>query len=245
MLQLFIDKGNTALKWQLVEKTSLVGEGVVSNERLLEDEWNTLATQRLSGIYVSSVGSDNFCRDLTVWAKKYSQPLPVFIESTREICGVVNAYKEPERLGVDRWLAMIAAHNKYPGMLCVVDSGTALTMDFLLGNGEHLGGFIVPGAALMTKSLLDNTQKIQLDDTAKQGQLGKNTKEAVSFGIEQMLQAFVQGKVVEIESKYQQKVTVVLTGGHANDLLDGLVVSVELEEDLVLQGLKLIVKQSQ
>ena len=245
MLQLFIDKGNTALKWQLVAQASLVQAGVVSNERLLEDEWKTLATQRLSGIYVSSVGSDEFRAELIKWAEKNAQPLPVFIESTDEICGVLNAYKQPERLGIDRWLAMIAAHNKYSGTVCIVDSGTALTMDFVLASGEHLGGFIVPGAALMKRSLLDNTQKIQLDDKAKQGQLGKSTSEAVNFGIEQMLQAFVQGKVLEVESKYQQKVTVVLTGGHASDLMDRLCVSVELEKDLVLQGLKLVVKQSQ
>jgi len=242
MLQLYIDRGNTALKWQLVENTELLESGVFGNDVALTEGLSTLTSYCLSNIYVSSVASEEFYRHLTAWAKEYRQPFPNFVESTREACGVLNAYQEAGQLGVDRWLAMIAAHHKYSGMLCVVDSGTALTMDFLLENGNHLGGFIVPGAELMMSSLLKNTQKIQVDNMSNSNRLGKNTSEAVTFGIEQMLQLFVLEKVAEIETKHQQQMTVVLTGGHANILAEGLLGRVRLEKDLVLQGLKLVSK---
>jgi pantothenate kinase type III len=70
--------------------------------------------------------------------------------------------------------------------------------------------------------------------------LGKSTSEGVVFGIEQMLRIFVREKVSEIEAQYQQKFTIVLTGGHAKSLAGGLGELVRVEKDLVLQGLKLI-----
>ena len=240
MLQLYIDRGNTALKWQLFESKELLESGVFSNDVALPEGLSALINYRLSNIYVSSVASEEFCRHLIVWAKGHSHPPPFFIESTREACGVVNAYQEAAQLGVDRWLAMIAAHHKYSGMLCIVDTGTALTMDFLLENGKHLGGFIVPGAELMKSSLLKNTQKIHIGNTSNSSQLGTNTSEAVTFGIEQMLQLFVREKVAEIGVKHQQQITVVLTGGHADVLAEGLLGRIQLEKDLVLQGLKLV-----
>lgn len=242
MSQLYIDRGNTALKWQLVEDTQMSEVGTFSNDVALTEGLSILKNYRLTNIYVSSVASEKFHRGLIVWAKECGHPLPVFIESTRDACGVINAYQEAEQLGVDRWLAMIAAYHKYNGMLCVVDTGTALTMDFLLENGEHLGGFIVPGAELMKSSLLNNTQRINVDNMPNSNQLGKNTSEAVTFGIEQMLQLFVREKVAEMEVKYQQQMTLVLTGGHANVLAEGLSGCVQLEKDLVLQGLKLVSK---
>ncbi|MBL4743666.1 MAG: type III pantothenate kinase [Cycloclasticus sp.] len=244
MKQLFIDRGNTALKWQLVEKGSLLNEGAFTNDVPLLGGLSILQSIELSAISVSSVGSDSFHHDLNTWSESQRQPLPVFIESTREACGVTNVYKEPQQLGADRWLAMLAAHNKYSGMLCVVDSGTALTMDFLQGNGKHMGGFIVPGSDLMKGCLLDNTQKIHLEKANNSGHLGKNTSEAVVFGIEQMLQIFVREKVAEIAAQYQQKISIVLTGGHAKSLLQGLGELIYIEKDLVLQGLRLISKSS-
>ena len=242
MLQLYIDRGNTALKWQLLSNSTLVDEGVFSNGVPLHEGLSGLAKEPLSNIYVSSVAADVFCQQLTVWAKAQAQPAPVFVESTREACGVINAYKEAGQLGVDRWLAMIAARSAYSGMLCVVDSGTALTMDFMLEDGEHLGGFIVPGAALMQRSLLNNTQKIHLVDKLNGKGLGTNTSEAVILGIEQMLHVFVREKLVEIEGKHNKKATLILTGGHAKDLAKGLTNEFYLEKDLVLQGLRILSK---
>ena len=242
MLKLYIDRGNTALKWQLVKHSMLVDEAVFSNDVALPEGLAELAKLSLCSIYVSSVASNDFCQQLTAWAKENGQPIPVFVESTREAGGVINAYKEAGQLGVDRWLAMIAARSVYAGMLCVVDSGTALTMDFILENGEHLGGVIVPGATLMQHSLLNNTQKIHITDTLNNKLLGRNTSEAVVFGIEQMLQVFVREKVAEIEREHNKKATVILTGGHAKVLAKGLSTDVYLEKDLVLQGLKILSK---
>jgi len=119
-----------------------------------------------------------------------------------------------------------------------------MTMDFVMDNGEHLGGYIVPGSKLQQQSLLLNTEKIHVSDVTVKGCLGVNTAEAVVFGIEQMLLAFIEAKIVVISKKYQQEVTLILTGGHAEQLAEGLVSPVNLEKDLVLQGLKVMSGQA-
>jgi len=241
MHQLLIDLGNTALKWQVVDDDDIVIEGRSQSDRCLNEVFDSLTPYRLSGIYVSSVGISSFRKTLFDWAAENNQPAPVFVESSAEACGVVNGYQEPAKLGVDRWLALIAARNSYPGMLCVVDSGTALTMDFLAENGRHLGGYIVPGAALMETSLLASTEKIEIQKASALKGLGNTTTEAVLHGIEGMLQSFISHQVAELEVEYKQKISVVLTGGHAEKLSAGLSIPVYLEKTLVLRGLKLLV----
>jgi len=243
-MHLFIDRGNTATKWQVVEGSNLVMEGVGNNSDSIDMTLGEIEKEHFSAIVVSSVGSNEFQCALNEWAEKGNHPSPSFIESSSKACGVTNVYDKPKTLGVDRWLAIIAAHSKYDGLLCVVDSGTAMTMDFVLGSGEHLGGYIVPGSKLMRQSLLSNTEKIHVSDVVIKPGLGINTAEAVVSGIEQMLLAFIEAKIVEISKKYQQEVTLVLTGGHAEQLAKGLAVPVSLEKDLVLQGLKEINEQA-
>ncbi|MEH6503024.1 MAG: type III pantothenate kinase [Cycloclasticus sp.] len=244
MSELFIDRGNTALKWQVLEGGALRVAGAANNNIPLGEALGQLSGSNYSAVFVSSVGEDDFCKNLSKWAADQGHASPVFFKSSPQACGVANAYDEPSQLGVDRWLAMIAAHNKYSGMLCVVDSGTALTMDFINNEGLHLGGFIVPGAELMKSSLLDNTQKITLQVTHPAGQLGKNTTAAVSLGIQQMLRAFVLQQLAEMEIKHQQKITLIITGGHAKELTENLSVTGHIESDLVFQGMRLLSEQS-
>jgi type III pantothenate kinase len=242
--KLFIDRGNTALKWQVFEDGVLRDTGVANKNLPLGEALGQLSGLNYSTIFVSSVGEDDFCTNLRRWAADQGHASLVFFKSVAQACGVTNAYTEPSQLGVDRWLAMIAAHNKYPGMLCVVDSGTALTMDFISNEGLHLGGFIVPGAELMKSSLLHNTQKITLQVTQPSGQLGKNTTAAVSLGIQQMLKAFVLQQLAEMEIKHQQKITLIMTGGHAEELAKDLSIAGWIENDLVFQGMRILTEHS-
>lgn len=244
MRQLLIDRGNTATKWQVIDNAVLLKAGVGKNSDSLADLFADVKSECFSAIYVSSVASDDFKCCLNDWSKQCGHAVPVFVESSSKACGVNNVYAKPSELGVDRWLAMIAAHKKYDGMLCVVDSGTAMTMDFVLGSGEHLGGFIVPGAELMKSSLLLNTDKIKVGDVTAKASLGVSTIEAVTLGIEQMLRAFIEAKLLDISNTHQQSVTLVLTGGHADILAESLSCSFKLEKDLVLQGLKIMFEQN-
>ena len=239
MKMLLIDGGNTRLKWQYWLAGKLRSAGIVDKHDVVSSSFSRWNTVPLETIYVSSVGQSKVDQAIVQWAEENNQPAPVFVASSPCAFGVMNAYTEPSKLGVDRWLAMIAAHQQYTGMLCVIDSGTALTMDFLMPNGEHLGGLIVPGAELMKDSLLVGTDKIIMESECRPDILAKDTTSAVELGIKQMMQSFIVRKVAELESKYHQSITLVMTGGHAEELIHGLGRPAELHKTLVFDGLKL------
>ena len=100
---------------------------------------------------------------------------PEFASSTDTAAGVRNGYSNPAQLGVDRWLAVIGAFHRHRDACCVVDAGTALTIDGVDATGQHLGGFIVPGPRLMVESLLTGTSDLAdrwaWEEHARPGQL--------------------------------------------------------------------------
>lgn len=84
---------------------------------------------------------------------------PVRVAAVLPECdGLRIAYRDPTRLGVDRWLAMLGAWRSLRGPLCIVSAGTALTFDAVDGRGRHLGGLIAPGLDAMTGAVLTRTR---------------------------------------------------------------------------------------
>lgn len=82
---------------------------------------------------------------------------PHYARTETQRGGLRNAYQEPLRLGIDRWLAMVGAWT--PGQPVVVaDAGTALTVDLVQADGQHLGGFIAPGLLTMQQAVLGATR---------------------------------------------------------------------------------------
>ena len=241
---LLIDKGNTRLKWQIRKSGVVEATGVGGKNISISGVLNELTDVVLSDIYVASVADAEFENECSAWAVDHAFPVPFFIKSLKEECGVINGYDNTEQLGADRWLAMIAAHNKIDGNLCVVDVGTALTIDFLLKNGQHMGGFIVPGPQLQIQSLLSNTQKIKLIGQLSNGVLGKNTREAVEFGVINMLGAFIKQSVTDAKERYASPIKLVLTGGAATQIMPGIGIEYSLEENLIFDGIAMVAAKS-
>ena len=74
---------------------------------------------------------------------------------------MTSGYRDPERLGVDRWLALIAARERSKQPTVIVDAGSACTIDLLDSEGRHLGGYILPGLTAMGEALVRGTHQIQ------------------------------------------------------------------------------------
>ena len=108
---------------------------------------------------------------------------PQIARTAREWRGLRNAYREPERLGVDRWLAMVAVWHDRHGKACVVDAGTALTADVIADDGCHRGGFIAGGLATQQIAVLGATRFATRDQEARyDGGLGNDTESCVRQG---------------------------------------------------------------
>lgn len=158
---------------------------------------------------------------------------PGFARSSAQHAGVMNAYVEPARLGVDRWLALIALRARAVDV-CVVDCGTAITLDVLRADGQHLGGYILPGLSMMAGVLLHETRRVRFDpDAIAEGlTLGRNTGEAVKHGALAAVVSLIEKIVAE------RSCVLVLTGGDAVRVSASLSCLHELQPELLLHGLQ-------
>jgi type III pantothenate kinase len=140
-------------------------------------------------------------------------------------------------MGVDRWVAMLGANARQLTPCCVVDSGTAITIDALAATGQHQGGVIFPGQHLMRRSLYGNTRQIP---PAEQGQgmvFGTSTQDCVWGGTLYAAASTIDGICQRMETQLTGKVQRVLTGGDAERLLPYLQGYYRLEKDLLFYGL--------
>jgi type III pantothenate kinase len=135
---------------------------------------------------VASVASHQVNQSLAHWYLSRFNNHPEFILSQAQVAGVYNAYPQPQRLGIDRWAAVVGAYHLELGAVCVVDCGTAVTVDWVGAMGRHRGGAIMPGKRMMLNSLNTNTSQVNAYVTLAGGQwLGQDTDDCVAAGLQQ------------------------------------------------------------
>ena len=222
-----VDIGNTRTKWRMGD--------VCGASAGIDTPALPVAPERIRIACVAGDRAEVAERFLTAY-----RVTPEFAETSPELAGVRCGYAEPARLGVDRWLACVAAWHEVGGAVAVVDLGTAATLDFVAGNGRHLGGFIVPGLGLMATALARDTAGVRVAaDLAPGLEPGRNTAQAVRRGTMAMLVDFIDASVARFARECGGAATVVLTGGDAELVADRLACAPRVEPDLVLDGLAL------
>jgi type III pantothenate kinase len=145
-------------------------------------------------------------------------------------------------LGVDRWVALIAARAETRSAVCIVDAGTAVTIDAMDKSGQHLGGQIIPGPRLMAAVLSKETNDIGLpkastrDPGSGMGLFATNTGAAVHNGALSAVCGAIERAAKTMRSAGLRP-KIVLTGGDASRILKQLDGKVLHRPHLVLQGL--------
>jgi len=244
---LLIDVGNSNLKWTMASKSGELSQvHSIPIDSDLDSAWRDCAQPQ--GILVSSVSSEQYKKTLVNVCTKLWGLSPEFLDSPVAGFGITNAYKEPASLGSDRWAAMVAAFHAVGSAVLVVDAGTALTIDAIDAQGQHLGGLIAPGLALSRKVLVSATQ-MDLDEfnpyQATSDFFGCTTEQCITSGTchaasNLIDQAFAQLSTVNTS----KKPVCYLTGGDASRLKDKLQCPYHYQPDLVLKGLALIATAS-
>lgn len=180
---LLIDIGNTNLKWSLLSEGKLSAVQAAphrnaSAEQLALQCWPEIDPP--DRIYLASVANETLCPGLSEWMWQRWHRKPQIIQPQASALGVKNGYDDPAQLGVDRWLTLLAVHTEHSGSACIVDCGTALTVDLLAGNGVHHGGLILPGLGLMRESLLSHTHIPRVGPVPINSLFATNTASAVA-----------------------------------------------------------------
>lgn len=235
---LLLDAGNSRIKWGIWQSGAWQGHGAVPTTEP-ETLQGILAETLPAWIGISCVaGAEVRARLATVCAASGLEPYWLLPAAAGH--GLINAYERPETLGVDRYAALIACVRAGHGPCVVASAGTAVTIDALSGNGEFLGGMILPGANLMRLALCSGTAAVAAQDGTWQS-FPRRTGDAVETGIWTAISSSVKAMQVRLAGGRGQVATVV-TGGDAA-ILAALLSAGEpagpviTSEYLVLEGL--------
>ncbi len=232
---LLIDAGNTRIKWGVHDGKSWALTGKVATADSDDLGWPAAAAKVA---LASNVAGDGVQADLERACSQAGMAL-TFIRAEAEELGVVNGYREPGQLGSDRWAALIAAHHGDKGHKLVVNVGTALTIDALAGGGRFLGGLIVPGPALMRRSLDRGTAGLRLTRGAFHP-FPESTPDAITTGAIQACVGAIGRMREAMAAQGMEPQCIVLSGGGASEIVPHLPWESRLREMLVLDGLALI-----
>jgi len=245
--ELLVDLGNTHLKWCL---RSDAGCGSMCTApyqsaglpAILDQLWRALEPPRR--VWAANVAGSATGAALAAWLyANWSQQVG-FVATRKQAHGVTVGYSRPERFGVDRWLGLVAARGRCRGPLCVVDAGTAITLDAMDAAGQHLGGLILPGLTMMRTSLLRGT-KIQTAEMADDSfpLLARDTADAIASGPVHACAALVERVCAALSAAPAGEPEIILTGGDGPGLARVLDRPALLVPDLVLEGLAIVTRQ--
>jgi type III pantothenate kinase len=226
---LLLDVGNSRCKWAFVRNGEWLHQGESGNS-----EWATMQhafalLPTPTRVLASNVAGEAMAACLRTLCAGWKR-VPEFVTANAGQCGVQNGYEQPERLGSDRWAALIAAWNHVRGSCLVVNCGTATTIDALSSQGKFLGGLILPGVSLMQHCLATNTAQLAAEPGALQD-FPRNTADAILGAVRHqygLLQA------------YGDEVHCLFGGGAAGAVRPFLDLPSEHVHNLVLRGLQII-----
>ncbi len=241
---LLFDIGNTRLKWGVYDGRRLARTGTVTHDTLRQTGFSALTTRlprQVERVLACNVAGASFGTRLTGVIHIHCGQDVHYAHTAKAAYGIVNAYRQPRRMGVDRWVAMIGARAESKAALCVVDAGTAVTIDALDRDGHHLGGQILPGLGMMPASLATGTSDIGApkktrDPSAAIETFATTTEKAVQNGALNAICGAIE-RSARILRSAGHRPRVVLTGGDASRILKQLDGNVHHRPHLVLQGL--------
>lgn len=234
--QLDIDIGNSRIKWRLRRGQTVSSRGaVVHSEFALAALGDDLLD--LAQVNVACVAGARWVDEIERQATERGCRL--FVARTEAQFGRLRcAYQDPTRLGVDRWLAMVAAFDRFPEGVCVVSCGTAITIDYVNGAGLHEGGLIIPGFRLQREALHMGTDAVRTDQLKGESRLGISTTECALNGILMSLTGGVASILGSRLESHQYRH--LFTGGDADIFLNKMPFPCLLEQDLVLDGIAIV-----
>jgi pantothenate kinase, type III len=249
---LAIDIGNTRLKWALYQRAEpgaqLLAQGaefLENIDKLADRHWSGLATPgRMLGC---SVAADAVKRRVEEQMEElWATPAHWVVASSAE-AGLSNGYDHPNRLGADRWVAMIGARQRMLASgparpMVVVMVGTAVTVEAIDANGRFLGGLILPGHGIMLRALEAGTAGLHVP-TGEVRPFPTNTSDALTSGGTYAIAGAIERMVQHLREHCGAEPVRYMTGGAGWKMAPHLCGPFELVESLIFDGLLVIAQK--
>ena len=232
---LAIDAGNSRIKWGVHDDGSWAVQGWVATARAaqLARAWAGLPSPEVA--IAANVAGARAARSIAAAARGFRGRLR-FVKSAESQCGVRNSYDDPGQLGPDRWAALIGARHLHQGACVVINAGTTMTVDALAADGVFLGGMIVPGTDMMRAALVRGTARLR----PRGGRFAffpANTEDAIASGAANALAGAVERMLRFMREAGEDAPLTLVSGGGARSLAPHLNGTVEVVDNLVLEGL--------
>ncbi|MDT0596669.1 type III pantothenate kinase [Glaciecola petra] len=259
--KLLIDVGNTSIKYtRLVMSTETQTNEAIRGEsqrvafgkhstnietfQVMHadiEELDDLIAQA-SACFFCSVKNDELSAHIKALCKKAQIPCEQATTKASQF-GVKNVYSNEQNMGADRWMAIIAASHigniKGFDNVIVIDAGTAITCDFLVGH-QHIGGWIAPGMQLLRDSVVNNTTRVFDDQTLPTTLMaGTDTPECVAQGALAQTMGFV-AQAKQLMSDYCDDFECIVSGGDARLIAETGMSGIQVYPNIVLIGLAIL-----
>jgi type III pantothenate kinase len=242
---LAIDIGNTRLKWALYTQgrpgAALIAHGAVFLEtidHLADTAWQQLPPpSRMLGCVVAGQGVKRRAEEqLELWTID-----PRWVVSTAQAAGVTNGYDHPDRLGCDRWVALIGAWHHVcntggPRPVLLVMVGTAVTVDALDAQGRFIGGMILPGFGVMQRALEMSTAGLKVP-TGEIVDFPTNTSDALMSGGSGAMAGAIERMARKLRKHTSSEPVLLMSGGAAPKLAPITDLQFQTIDQLIFEGL--------
>ena len=177
---------------------------------------------------------------LAAMSKRYFQRAPLFVAPDDDL-GIKVRYDNPREVGADRLVNAVAGFHKYGGPCVIVDMGTTINFDVVSKDAEFLGGVIAPGIGMSISGLFARTARLPMVDFRGPEKLvGSNTVGSIQSGLYYGFIGLIDGIVERIAAQLGPETKTVATGGQGELIVQGSRRVKIYDENLTLEGLRLI-----
>jgi len=240
---LTVDIGNTSITFGIFRGSKLAKIFRISSKI----PFNASLLKKIKGIDAAIICSvvPKLTPVVAKTIKRASGVAPVIVGKDIKL-PIKNNYKNPKEVGQDRLVDAIAVREIYGTPAIIVDSGTAITFDYISKKGEYEGGLIVPGIDISLKALYEKTAllpDVKLKDDKGLTFIGKDTVNSIKSGLLNGFGSMNDGVIYRIRAKYGKDIKVIGTGGYIG-LIKKYSSSIDvIDEFLTLKGLSIIYKK--
>ena len=239
---LLLDLGNSYIKAQWWQGDSLQSSTSIQ----IDSNWLSRFDQYLSGLevsdcYLSSVpGSGIYSAIQGCLGKHFPGVKPQELSAQARCADIISAYPEFNRLGVDRWLALLGAAEVTRRDAIVIDAGSAITVDLLRADGQHLGGAIMPGFNTSVARFKEMLAVADFDhaDILSVEKPGCSTESCIHINYESDTGVYLRQLVQRWIRLLADDAVLIVSGGDAERIVSQLDYDYRLVPDLVFQGMR-------
>lgn len=241
-MRYLIDAGNTLIKFARYDGKQILSLRSFQSHEEISRSVSSLQQEIPKAIWLSSTLGPEQTRALQKTLLSIWPQTTFHLIETNNSNLIKHCYTEPDKLGTDRWLALLAVQAGYKTPAVIIDAGTVITID-LLHKARHIGGWLCPGLNLMKASLhaKDNIAKGLQSLPTTPAPFGTSTSDCIDKGCRAAALGLIEKAIEQAIGIFGNRFHLYITGGDADMLASMLNMQSVHIPKLVFEGMTLLI----